>query len=100
MGSMNSLFTDLRPFHEVHNLVVQHEHNGSTGATQDVGKRALEESLGSFVLENLLEAVFHSLVDLLTFWLGCLDLQATLHGVKRVSDDAGNADSQLRDAEL
>ena len=97
---MWSMKFDLRPFHEVHDLIVEHKHNGSASATQDIGKRALEESLGSFVLENLLEAVFHSFVDLLIFWLGSLDLQATLHGVKRVSNDTGNADSQLRDAEL
>jgi hypothetical protein len=90
----------LTSLNEVHDFVVQHEHDGSACATQDVGKRPLEETAGTFVLEDLLETVFHALVDLLSFRLRCLDLQATLHGVERVRDNARDTHSNLRDDEL
>jgi len=85
---------------EVHNLVVQHEHDGGTSATQNIGERALEESFRTLILEDFLETVFHARVDLLRFRFRRLDLQTTLHGVERVRDNAGDAHGKLSNAEL
>lgn len=44
-------------------LVVEDEHEGTTGSSDDVREGSLEEGLGSFVLENFLEAIEGVLVE-------------------------------------
>ncbi len=74
-------------------LVVEDEHKSSTSSSEYVGEGSLEEGLGSFVLENLFEAINSA---------GVKDISSTrLHhksssdGVKGIGDDSGNHGDSL-----
>ena len=67
-------------------LVVEDEHKGSTSSSEYVGEGSLEEGLGSFVLEDFLEAIDSA---------GVKDISSTgLHhksssdGVEGIGDDS------------
>mmetsp|Transcript_34212 Transcript_34212/g.78990 ORF Transcript_34212/g.78990 Transcript_34212/m.78990 type:complete len:114 (+) Transcript_34212:180-521(+) len=75
---------DLHPFNSVHNLIVHDKNNSSSSSSQNIGKRTLEKSSWSLSLQNLLETICHSTVNLFLCRLRCLNLETTLHCVKRV----------------
>ena len=77
----------LLSFDEVHDLVVHNKYNGGTGSSKNVGESTLEESLWSFVFQDLGEAVTHSVVDLFSLWFGGFVLESSLHSIKRISSD-------------
>mmetsp|Transcript_28542 Transcript_28542/g.69173 ORF Transcript_28542/g.69173 Transcript_28542/m.69173 type:complete len:380 (+) Transcript_28542:39-1178(+) len=65
---------------------VEHKDKRSSHGTERVGTGSLEEGGGSFLLDNLLEAVSGSLVDPLFLWLLRLHLQTTTDGVEWVGN--------------
>lgn len=69
------------------NLVVEDEHKSSSGSSEDVGERSLEESGGTLVGDDLPEAVDGSLVLLLLDWSSGLHHESSSHGVEWVGDD-------------
>mmetsp|Transcript_6447 Transcript_6447/g.13711 ORF Transcript_6447/g.13711 Transcript_6447/m.13711 type:complete len:316 (+) Transcript_6447:58-1005(+) len=98
MNSFNQiqcLFAD-----SVDNFVIHDQYKCGTSSTKDVGKSSLEESTGSFGLEDLGEAVGHTAVNLLILRLGGFDLKTTLHGIEWVGDNSGNRDGNLGDNEF
>ena len=66
--------------------VVQHQHNGASGSSDNIAASSLEECLNTFFFSNHTEAVHGSLIeDILS---ARLHHQTTTHGVKRVGNDA------------
>jgi len=68
-------------------LGVEYEDEGTTGASDNVGEGALEESSGTFVSSNSLEAV-HSAVVHLLLSTG-VHHESTSDGIKRIGNDTG-----------
>jgi len=85
---------------EILDLIVQHEHDGGTSTTDNVGEGTLEETTDTFLGHDLGNAISHTVVHLVGLGLGSLNLETTLHGIKGVSDDAGSGDGNLGDDEL
>lgn len=68
-------------------LVVEDEHKSSSGSSEDVGERSLEESEGTLVGDDLSEAVDGSLVLLLLDWSSRLHHESSSHSVEWVGND-------------
>lgn len=75
------------------NLLVEDEDKSTTGASENVGEGALEESSGTFVGEDLLEAVHGAVVHLLGS--ARVHHESTSHGIERVGDDTGGNGDNL-----
>jgi len=84
----------------IDNFVIDDQNKGGTSSTKDVGKGSLEESTGTFGLEDLSEAIGHTRVHLLVLRLGGFDLETTLHGVEWVGDNSGDSDGNLGNGEF
>jgi len=81
--------------HEGSDLAIEHEHQGSTSATQHVGAGTLEHGFHTLVLDDLVGTVDGTFVHaLLDRELG-LHLQTTTHGVEWVGDEARHDDREL-----
>ena len=76
-------------------LGVENEHKGATGSADNVGEGSLEEGEGTFLGEDLLEAV--SSAGVLNVGAGTAGLhhQATADGVKGVGEDTGEDGDDL-----
>jgi len=68
-------------------LGVEDEDEGTTGTSDNVGEGALEESLGTFVSSNSLEAVQSAVVHLLLST--GVHHESTSDGIKRIGNDTG-----------
>ena len=68
-------------------LGVEDENESTTGTSEDVGEGSLEESLGTFVGEDSLEAVDGTSVHLVGS--SGVHHESSSDGIKRVGDDAG-----------
>jgi hypothetical protein len=76
-------------------LSIKHQHEGTTGTTENVGKGTLKESSGAFVRRDLSEAIHStSVLDVGTGFTG-LHHQSTTDGIKRVGGDAGTNSNDL-----
>jgi hypothetical protein len=84
----------------IDNFVIDDQNKSGTSSTKDVGKGSLEESTGSFGLEDLAEAISHTGVQLLVFRFGSIDLETTLHGVEWVGDNSGGGNGDLGNGEF
>ena len=87
-------------FDEVHDLVVHNKNDSGTSSSENVSEGTLEETLWSFVLQDLGEAVTHSVVDLFGLWLGGLVLETSLKSIKRISSDTGGRYGNLGNQEF
>ena len=77
-------------------LGVEDENESTSSASKDVGKGSLEESLGTLVGEDSLEAVGGTSVHLLGS--SGVHHESSSDGIKRVGDDAGTDSDDLSEA--
>jgi len=87
-------------FDEVHDLVVHNKNDSGTSSSENVSEGTLEETLWSFVLQDLGEAVGHTVVDLFGLWLGGLVLETSLKSIERISSDTGGRYGNLGNQKL
>jgi len=81
--------------HEGSDLAIEHEHQGSTSATQHVGAGTLEHGFHTLVLDDLVGTVDGTLVHaLLDRELG-LHLQTTTNSIEGIGDEARHDDREL-----
>jgi hypothetical protein len=76
-------------------LVVEDEHESSSGSSEDVGERSLEESGGTLVGDDPFEAIYSSLVLLLLDWSSRLHHESSSDGVEWVGDNTGGGGHSL-----
>jgi len=81
-------------------LVVEDEHESSTGSSEDVGKATLEEGSWSLVLEDLLEAVHGSIVHGVSTGLSSVHHESSSDGIKWVRGDTGTDSDDLGESPL
>jgi len=74
--------------HENLDLIVENEHQGTTSSTENVGEGALEESIGAFVLGDLLPAVEGASVHNFRALATRLHHETTTDSVEGIRDDA------------
>jgi len=87
-------------FNEVHDLIVHNKYNSGTGSSENVGEGSLEESLWSFVFQDLCKAITHTIVDLFSFWLGGFVLESSLQSIKWVSSNTRDRYGNLGNTEF
>jgi hypothetical protein len=63
-------------------LVVEDEHQGTTGTSDDVGEGSLEEGFGTFVLKDFLEAIDGASVH--DIGSSRLHHESSSHGIERI----------------
>jgi len=81
-------------------LVVEDEHESSTGSSEDVGKATLEEGSWSLVLEDLPEAVHGSIVHGVSTGLSSVHHESSSDGIKWVRGDTGTDSDDLGESPL
>ena len=80
-------------------LGVEHENESTTSATEDVGEASLEESLATFLLGNLFNAVHGAGVLNVSTSTAGLHHQPTTDGIKGVRDNTGEVSNNLGECE-
>jgi len=76
-------------------LGVEDEHEGTTGSTDDVGERSLEEGLAAFLRVDLGEAIHGSSVHEVLLGTAGLHHESSSDGVEGVGDDTGGNGNDL-----
>ena len=76
-------------------LVVENEHKGTTGSSNDVREGSLEEGLGSLLFKDFGKAVHCAGVLNVTTLLARLHHQSSADGIKWVRDDTGGNGNEL-----
>lgn len=76
-------------------LVVENEHKGTTGSSDDVREGSLEESLGSLLFKDLGKAIHCACVLNVATLLARLHHQSSADGIKGVRDDTGGNGNEL-----
>jgi len=84
---------------EIHlHFVVHNQDKGSTSTSENVGKSTLEEGLGSFIGDDLSEAVSGTLVK--DFLLTRLHHQSSSDGIKGIREETGEGSDDLGNDEF
>lgn len=78
-------------------LIVEDEHEGTTGTTENVGKGSLEEGFATFRFVDLDPAVEGVLVHDLALGTSRLHHHTTTDGVEGIGDNAGDGGDNLGD---